>query len=235
MLYLAERGYRVIAFDRRGHGRSDQPWSGYLYDQFADDLRDLIEQLGLSGVTLVGHSIGGGEIARYVRRHGTKRVRKMVFVSSATPRMLKTDVNPGGLPIAMFDHLRSELVQDRAQFYWQLSVPYFGYNLADRQLGQALRRQFLRIGLQSSVKAALDCMAGFFQEDFTSDMQSIDVPSLFLHGQDDQIVPVQNSSVLSSEIVREAMLRIVCDGSHGLPITHSNVVNQELLTFLQKA
>jgi len=233
MLYLAGHGYRVIAFDRRGHGHSSQPWSGYSNDQFADDLQSLIETLGLTRTTLVGHAMGAGEIARYVARHGTERVSRLTFVSGVPPVMIRTATNPTGLPISVFDRLRSELLNDRAQFYWNLSVPYFGYNRRPRRLGEWFRKQFVRLGLQSSIKASFECIRQFSEDDFTQDLKLIDVPTMFIHGEEDQLVPVQSSSVLCARMVRDSRLRIIANGPHGLPATHSNIVNQELLAFLQ--
>ncbi len=234
MLYLAERGYRVIAFDRRGHGRSGHPWGGYSNDTFADDLRGLIETLGLGKATLVGHSMGGGEIARYAGLYSTRRIARMIFVSAVPPLMLKTKMNPGGLPMSVFDYFRSELRRNRAQFYWNLSIPYFCYNRRTGPSGVGFRQQFLRLGLQSSIRASFECIRALSEEDFTHDLNRIDVPTLFLHGEDDQIVPIQSSAVLGSMIVRNASLRIIAKGPHGLLATHANVVNQELLTFLQR-
>jgi non-heme chloroperoxidase len=233
MFYLAKRGYRVIAFDRRGHGRSGQPWDGYSNDSFADDLRTLIETLGLREATLVGHSMGGGEIARYAGLYGTAHLARMIFVSAVPPLMLQTKENPAGLPMSVFDNFRKELAQNRAQFYWDLSIPYFGHNRASERLGVGRRRQFVRLALQSSIKASFECIRVFSEDDFTDDLKQIDVPTLFLHGEDDQIVPIQNTSVLGADIVKNASLRIITNGPHGVPVTHANVVNQELLSFLQ--
>jgi non-heme chloroperoxidase len=233
MLYLAGHGYRVIAFDRRGHGRSGQPWNGYTNNQFADDLREIIESLGVTKATLIGHAMGGGEIARYVGRYGTDRVTRMAFVSGVPPLMIRTAANPVGLPMSVFEYLRRGLIGNRAQFYWDLSIPYFGYNRNSGHIGQWFRKQFVRLGLQSSIKASFDCIKLFSEEDFTQDLKMIDVPTLFIHGEDDQIVPVQSSSIRCAQIVSQCRLRIIAEGPHGLPATHPNIVNQELLSFLQ--
>jgi len=233
MLYLARHGYRVIAFDRRGHGRSGQPWNGYTNNQFADDLREIIESLGVTKATLVGHAMGAGEIARYVGRYGTDRVTRMAFVSGVPPLMVRTTSNPIGLPISVFDYLRMGLISNRAQFYWNLSVPYFGYNRSSCHIGQWSRKQFVRLSLQSSIKASFDCIKQFSEDDFTQDLKRIDVPTLFLHGEDDQIVPVQSSAIVCAQIVTQCRLRVIAEGTHGLPATHPNIVNQELLSFFQ--
>jgi non-heme chloroperoxidase len=232
MLFLGQHDYRVIAHDRRGHGRSDQPWSGYDNDTFADDLAALFEELGLRDTILVAHSMGGGEIARYVGRHGTRRLAKMIFIGAVPPLMLKTDGNPGGLPMSVFDGLRDGIVENRAQFYKDVSIPFFGYNKPDAKVSEGIKEQFWRLGMQSSIKGSYDCVKAFSEDDFTEDLKKIDVPTLFLHGEADQIVPVEDASVLSAKIVEGATLKIISGAPHGLCSTIPDQVNQDLLAFI---
>lgn len=233
MLFLGHQGYRVIAHDRRGHGRSSQPWSGYNNDTFADDLAELLEKLNLTKVTLVAHSMGGGEIARYVGRHGTKRLAKMVFIGAVPPLMLKTEKNPGGLPLSMFDEIRKGLAGDRSQFYRDVSVPFYGYNRAGAKVSEGAKEQFWRLGMQSSVIGSYDCVKAFSEDDFTEDLKKIDVPTLFLHGDDDQIVPPNDASVLAVKLVKNAQLKLIPGAPHGIATTHADLINRELLDFLQ--
>jgi non-heme chloroperoxidase len=235
MLFLGHHGFRVIAHDRRGHGRSSQPWSGYNNDTFADDLAELIEELKLSKVTLVAHSMGGGEIARYVGRHGTRRLAGMVFIGAVPPVMIKSDKNPGGLPLSVFDGLRSGIAGDRSQFYRDVSVPFYGYNKPGAKVSEGAKEEFWRLGMQSSVVGSYDCVKAFSEDDFTEDLKKIDVPTLFIHGEADQIVPPGDSSVLAVKLVKGAKLNLVPGAPHGICTTHSGLINEELLAFFRGA
>lgn len=234
MFFLGRHGYRVIAYDRRGHGRSSQPWEGYDSNRLAEDLSALIDSLRLSGITLVAHGLGGGEIARYVSRYGTDKVTRMVFINAVTPLMLKTPGNPGGLPRTVFDSFRSGISRNRSQFYQELSIPYFGYNRDDRRATDGFGRELWHLAMQCSVKAAYDCIQAFSEEDFTEDLRKIDRPTLVLHGEADQIVPVQGSAVHTAEIIEKSTLRIIPGAPHGMCSTHSEIVNMELLSFFQR-
>lgn len=209
MLLLGQQGYRVVAHDRRGHGRSAQTWTGYEYDTFADDLAELLEKLDLKDVTLVGHSMGGGEGARYIGRHGNKRVKKAVIVAGITPAVLKSDKNPGGLPMSVFDGIRAGLVADRSQFYKDVSLPFYGYNKPDAKVSQGVRYMFWLQGMQSSVVASYECIKAISETDFTEDLKKIEVPTLIIHGDADQMVPIANTAYLSSKIVTNAMLKVL--------------------------
>ena len=231
MLFFGQRGYRVIAHDRRGHGRSSQTWDGNDYDTWADDLAELIEQLGLTNVTLIAHSMGGGEIARYVGRHGTASLARMVFIGAVPPLMLKTDDNPEGLPLSVFDGLRSSLVENRPQFYKDTSAPFFGYNRPNANVSEAVQQQFWRLGMQSGVKASYDCIEQFSETDFTEDLEKIDVPTLFMHGEDDQIVPYQDASLLAAKLVPNATLQTYPGFPHGMAITEADTINADVLAF----
>lgn len=233
MLFLGQRGYRVVAHDRRGHGRSEQTWAGNEYDTFADDLAELLEKLNLNEVTLVGHSMGGGEVARYIGRHGNKRVGKAVIIGGIPPVMLKSDKNPGGLPLSVFDGIRAGLVADRSQFYMDVSMPFYGYNKPDAKPSQGVRDQFWRLGMQSSVVASYECVKAFSETDFTEDLKKIEVPTLIIHGDADQIVPIDDSARLSSKIVKNATLKVIAAAPHGLCTTHADQINAELLAFLK--
>jgi non-heme chloroperoxidase len=233
MLFFGQHSYRVVAHDRRAHGRSAQTWYGNDYDTWADDLAGLIEQLGLNKVTLVAHSMGGGEIARYVGRYGTSRLAKMVFIGAVPPLMLKTDNNPGGLPLSVFDGLRADLVENRSQFYKDTSMAFFGYNRPGAKVSEAVRDEFWRLGMQSGVKASYDCIAQFSETDFSDDLKKIDVPTLFMHGEDDQIVPYQDASVLAAQLVQNAALKIYPGFSHGMAITEAATINSDLLAFIR--
>jgi non-heme chloroperoxidase len=233
MLFFGQQGYRVIAHDRRGHGRSSQTWEGNDYDTWADDLSVLIERLDLTNLTLVAHSMGGGEIARYVGRHGTSRLAKMIFIGAVPPLMLQTDANPGGLPLSVFDALRAGLVENRSQFYKDTSVGFFSYNRPDAKVSEATEEQFWRLGMQSGVKASYDCIAQFSETDFTEDLKKIDVPTLFMHAEDDQIVPYQDSSVLAEKLVQNGTLKIYPGFSHGMAITEAETINSDLLAFIK--
>jgi non-heme chloroperoxidase len=233
MVFVAANGYRAIAADRRGHGRSSQSWDGNDLDTYADDLAALIEQLDLKDVVLVGHSTGGGEVTRYIGRHGTARVAKAVLVGAIPPLMLKTPANPGGLPIEVFDGLRAGVSADRSQFYKDLSTAFYGANRPGSQVSQGVRDAFWLWSMQVGLKGALDCIKAFSETDLTEDLRKIDVPTLIIHGDDDQIVPIGASALLSSKIIEDATLLIYPGASHGLTSTHKEKFNADLLTFLK--
>jgi non-heme chloroperoxidase len=233
MLFLGQLGYRVIAHDRRGHGRSGQSWVGNDLDTYADDLAEVIESLDLKDVTLVGHSTGGGEVTRYIGRHGTKRVTKLVLIGAIPPLMLKTESNPGGLPIEVFDGLRAAVVADRSQFFIELSMPFYGYNKPDAKISQGVRNSFWQQGMQSSIIGAYECIKAFSETDLTEDLKKVDVPTLILHGDADQIVPIGASALLSSKIVKNATLKVYPGAPHGMTATLADKVNGDLLTFLK--
>ena len=232
MIFLAARGYRCIAHDRRGHGRSDQPWDGNDLDTYADDLAELVAALDLRDAIHVGHSTGGGEVTRYIGRHGTKRVAKAVLIAAIPPLMLKTPSNPGGLPIEVFDQLRASVLTDRSQFFKDLSAPFYGANRPGAQVSQGLRDFFWMQGMLAGHKAVYECIKAFSETDLTEDLKKIDVPTLILHGDDDQIVPIGASALLSSKIVKGSKLLIVPGAPHGMPSTLKDRVNQELLSFI---
>jgi non-heme chloroperoxidase len=234
MMFLADRGYRCIAHDRRGHGRSSQPWNGNEMDTYADDLAALTEALALLDAIHVGHSTGGGEVARYIGRHGTTRVAKAVLIGAVPPLMLKTPANPGGLPMEAFDQIRTAVKADRSQFFKDLSAPFYGANRAGAKVSQGLRDSFWLQGMQCGFKAAYDCIKAFSETDFTEDLQRIDVPTLILHGDDDQIVPIGASALLSAKLVKGATLKIISGAPHGMCSTHKDQINAELLAFLQR-
>jgi non-heme chloroperoxidase len=233
MLFLGQQGYRVIAHDRRGHGRSGQSWAGNDLDTYADDLAEVIESLDLKDVTLVGHSTGGGEVTRYIGRHGTKRVAKLVLIGAIPPLMLKTESNPGGLPIEVFDGLRAAVVADRSQFFIDLSMPFYGYNKPDAKISKGIRDSFWQQGMQSSIIGAYECIKAFSETDLTEDLKKVDVPTLILHGDADQIVPIGASALLSSKIVKNATLKVYPGAPHGMTATLADNVNTDLLTFLK--
>jgi non-heme chloroperoxidase len=235
MMFLSERGYRCIAHDRRGHGRSSQPWYGNEMNTYADDLAALVETLDLRDAIHVGHSTGGGEVARYIGRHGTKRVSKAVLIGAVPPLMLKTPGNPGGLPIAAFDQIRAAVQADRSQFFKDLSAPFYGANRTGAKVSQGLRDSFWLQGMQCGLKAAYDCIKAFSETDFTEDLQKFDVPTLILHGDDDQIVPIGDSAIISSKLVKGATLKIIPGAPHGMCSTLKDQVNAELLAFLQRS
>jgi non-heme chloroperoxidase len=235
MLFLASRGYRCIAHDRRGHGRSDQPWDGNEMDTYADDLAQLVEKLDLKDAIHVGHSTGGGEVARYIGRHGTKRVAKAVLIGAVPPLMLKTPANPGGLPMDAFDQIRTAVLTDRAQFFKDLSAPFYGVNRPGAKVSQGLRDSFWLQGMLAGHKAVYDCIKAFSETDFTEDLKKFDVPTLILHGDDDQIVPIGPSALLSSKIVKGATLKIYPGAPHGLCSTLKDQVNSELLGFFRRS
>ena len=233
MVFLASHGYRCIAHDRRGHGRSSQPWDGNDMDTYADDLSALIETLNLNDATLVGHSAGGGEVTRYIGRHGTKRVAKVVLVGAVPPLMLQTQANPSGLPIKTFDAIRAGVAADRSQFFKDLTTPFYGANRSDAKISQGVRDAFWFQGMQGGLKNQLDCIRAFSETDFTEDLKKFDVPTLIIHGDDDQIVPIGASAQASSKIVKNATLKVYPGGSHGLADTHKDQLNADLLAFLK--
>jgi non-heme chloroperoxidase len=235
MLFLASRGYRCIAHDRRGHGRSDQPWDGNEMDTYADDLAQLVERLDLKDAIHVGHSTGGGEVARYIGRHGTKRVAKAVLIGAVPPLMLKTPANPGGLPMDAFDQIRTAVLTDRAQFFKDFSAPFYGANRPGAKVSQGLRDSFWLQGMLAGHKAVYDCIKAFSETDFTEDLKKFDVPTLILHGDDDQIVPIGASALLSSKIVKGATLKIYPGAPHGMCSTLKDQVNAELLGFFKRS
>ena len=233
MLFLASKGYRCIAHDRRGHGRSSQPWNGNDMDTYADDLAALVEALDVKQAMHVGHSTGGGEVARYIGRHGTKRVAKAVLVGAIPPLMLKTAANPGGLPIDVFDGIRAGVLADRSQFFKDLTTPFYGANRPGAKVSQGLRDSFWLQGMQAGLKNAYDCIKVFSETDQTEDLKKFDVPTLIIHGDDDQIVPIGASAHLSSKIVKGSTLKIYPGAPHGLTATHKDQVNADLLAFLK--
>ncbi|MDQ1110340.1 non-heme chloroperoxidase [Stenotrophomonas rhizophila] len=233
MFFLAGKGYRCIAHDRRGHGRSSQPWNGNDMDTYADDLAQLFEHLGVTDVTLVGHSTGGGEVARYIGRHGTSRVAKAVLMGAVPPIMLKTADNPDGLPIEVFDGFRSAYLADRAQFFLDVATgPFFGFNRPGAKVSEGLIRSWWTQGMQSGHKNAYDCIKAFSETDFTADLAKFDVPTLIIHGDDDQIVPIKAAALRSVTLIKGAQLKIYPGGGHSLGDTAKEQLNQDLLAFL---
>ena len=234
MLFLAEQGFRVVAHDRRGHGRSSQAWSGNDMDGYADDLAAVIEALDLTEITMVGHSTGGGEVTRYIGRHGTKRVSKAVLMGAVPPIMLKTEANPGGLPLEVFDGFRKAYLADRAQFFLDVaSGPFFNFNRPGAKVSQGLIQSWWMQGMMSGHKNAYDCIKAYSETDFTEDLKKFDVPTLIIHGDDDQIVPIGASALKSSKLVRNAQLKIYKGGSHSLGDTAKDELNADLLAFLK--
>jgi len=233
MFYLASRGYRCIAHDRRGHGRSSQPWNGNDLDTYADDLAELVTALDLKNAIHVGHSTGGGEVARYIGRHGTKRVSKAVLIGAIPPLMLKTPANPGGLPIDVFNQLRAGVQADRSQFFKDLTMPFYGYNRPGAKVSEGVRNSFWLQGMLAGFPASYFCIKAFSETDLTEDLKKIDVPTLILHGDDDQIVPMADSALLSAKIVKKATLKVYKGAPHGLCTTHKDQVNQDLLAFIK--
>jgi non-heme chloroperoxidase len=232
MLFLASHGFRAIAHDRRGHGRSSQPWDGNDMDTYADDLAALTEALDLKGAVHVGHSTGGGEVARYIGRHGSKRVAKAVLIGAVPPLMVKTDSNPGGLPIKVFDDIRAGVLADRSQFFKDLAKPFYGANRSGAVVSQGLMDSFWLQGMLCGFKAAYDCIKAFSEIDFTEDLKKIDVPTLIIHGDDDQIVPINDSALLSTALVKGSTLKVYPGAPHGLCSTLKNQVNADLLAFI---
>jgi len=233
MFFLASHGYRCIAHDRRGHGRSSQPWNGNDMDTYADDLAELVAALDLKDAIHIGHSTGGGEVARYIGRHGTKRVAKAVLIGAVPPLMLKTPANPGGLPIEVFDGLRAGVQADRSQFFKDLTAPFYGANRPGAQVSQGLRDSFWLQAMLCGFPAAYLCIKAFSETDLTEDLKKFDVPTLILHGDDDQIVPIGASAMLSSKIVKDATLKVYPGLPHGMCQTHKDQINQDLLAFIK--
>jgi len=233
MVFLGARGYRCIAHDRRGHGRSSQPWTGNEMDTYADDLAALAEALDLRDAVHVGHSTGGGEVARYIGRHGTKRVAKAVLIGAVPPIMLKTASNPGGLPMDVFDGIRAGVLADRSQFFKDLSGPFYGANRPGAKVSQGLRDSFWLQGMQAGFKGVIDCIKAFSETDFTGDLKKIDVPALIMHGDDDQIVPIGASAMLSAKLVPKATLKIYPGLSHGMCSVNKDLINADLLAFIK--
>jgi len=233
MFFLASRGYRCIAHDRRGHGRSSQPWQGNDLDTYADDLAALVKALDLKNAIHVGHSTGGGEVARYIGRHGTKRVAKAVLISAIPPLMLKTPANPGGTPIDVFDGLRASVVADRSKFWKDLSLPFYGYNRPGAKISEGVRESFWLQSMMCGFPGAYFCIKAFSETDLTEDLKKIDVPTLIMHGDDDQIVPIGASAMLSSKIVKKATLKVYKGAPHGMCTTHKQQINEDLLAFIK--
>ncbi len=231
--FVADNGFRAIAHDRRGGGRSGQSWDGNDLDTYADDLSQVLETLDITDAVLVGHSTGGGEVTRYIGRHGTSRVSKVVLVGAIPPLMLKTAANPEGLPVAVFDEIRDGIKKDRSQYYKDLSAPFYGANRAGSQVSQGLRDQFWLQSMTVGIKGAYDCVKAFSETDLTMDLEGIDVPTLIIHGDDDQIVPIGDSAMKSSKIVKDAQLKIYPGAPHGLMSTHKDQFNADLLAFLK--
>jgi len=233
MWFLSSHGLRCIAHDRRGHGRSSQPWTGNDLDTYADDLSALMEALDLRDAVLIGHSTGGGEVARYLGRYGTKRVTKAVLVSAIPPLMLKTAANPGGLPIEVFDGIRAGVIADRSQYYRELAAPFYGANRPGSKVSQGVKDAFWMWSMQAGIAGAYQCIKAFSETDLTEDIKKIDIPTLLLHGDDDQIVPIADSALLSSKLIRKATLKVYPGAPHGLMATHRDQFNSDLLAFIQ--
>ena len=233
MFYLASRGFRCIAHDRRGHGRSSQPWNGNDMDTYADDLAKLTEALDLKDAIHVGHSTGGGEVARYIGRHGTNRVAKAVLIGAVPPLMLKTSANPGGLPVEAFDQIRAGVLADRSQFWKDLSMPFYGYNRPGAKVSEGVRESFWLQSMMAGFPASYFCIKAFSETDLTEDLKKFDVPTLIMHGDDDQIVPIGASAMLSSKLIKNSQLKIYKGGSHGICQTQKDEVNEDLFAFLK--
>ncbi len=233
MFFLASRGYRCIAHDRRGHGRSSQPLNGNDMDTYADDLAAMVEALGLTKAIHVGHSTGGGEVARYIGRHGAERVAKVVLIGSVTPQMLKTPANAGGVPMEAFDKIRTGVLADRSQFFKDLSLAFYGYNRPGVKISEGVRQSFWLQGMMAGFPACYLCIKAFSETDFTDDLKRFNMPTLVLHGDDDQIVPIGDSALLSSKIIKNATLKIYKGAPHGMCTTHKDRINEDLLAFIK--
>ena len=231
MFFLASNGYRVIAHDRRGHGRSSQPWNGNDLDTYADDLAELFEKLDLKDAIMIGHSTGGGEVARYIGRHGTKRVAKAILIGAIPPLMLRTEANPEGLPIDVFNGLRDSVLADRSQFFTDLSLPFYSYNRPGAKISEGVRDFFWLQGMMAGMPASYFCIKAFSETDLTEDLKKFDVPTLFIHGDDDQIVPIDDAARKAVKIVKNATLKVYPGAPHGLATTHKNQLNKDLLDF----
>jgi non-heme chloroperoxidase len=233
MVFLGFHGYRCIAHDRRGHGRSSQPWTGNEMDTYADDLAAVVEALDLRNAIHVGHSTGGGEVARYIGRHGTNRVAKAVLIGAVPPLMLKTATNPGGTPLEAFDAMRAGVLADRSQFFKDLTVPFYGANRAGAKVSQGVRDAFWMQSMQAGFKGVIDCIKAFSETPFTEDLKRIDVPTLIMHGNDDQIVPIGASAMLSARLVKNATLKVYPGFSHGMCTVNKDEINADLLAFIK--
>jgi non-heme chloroperoxidase len=233
MVFLGMHGYRCIAHDRRGHGRSSQPWTGNDMDTYADDLAQLVEELNLDDAIHIGHSTGGGEVARYIGRHGTSRVAKAVLIGAVTPLMLKTPANPGGTPLEAFDAMRAGVHADRSQFFKDLSGPFYGANRPGARVSQAVRDAFWMQGMQAGFKSVIDCIKAFSETDLTADLAKFDVPTLILHGDDDQIVPIEASAKRSATLIKGATLKVYPGLSHGMCTVNKDQINADLLRFIE--
>jgi non-heme chloroperoxidase len=234
LFFFGQKGYRVIAHDRRGHGRSDQTWQGNEMDTYADDLAELTKSLDLKNAIHVGHSTGGGEVARYLGRHGTGRVAKAVLIGAVPPIMVKSANNPVGLPLELFDGFRKSLLADRAQFFREVPTgPFYGFNRPGAKVSQGLIDNWWRQGMMAGVKAVYDCIKAFSETDFTEDLKKIKVPTLIMHGDDDQIVPIAGSAQLSHKLVQGSQLKVYPGFDHGMCSTHHEVINRDLLTFIE--
>lgn len=234
MLFLAEQGYRCIAHDRRGHGRSSQAWQGHNMDTYADDLAKLVTELDLKNVIHVGHSTGGGEVARYIGRHGTKRVAKAVLIGSVTPMMLKTATHPDGVEMKVFDDIRHHVLADRSHYFKDFSMPFYGANRFNNKVSQGQRDTFWLQGMQASFKAVFDCIKAFSETDFTADLKKFSIPSLIMHGDDDQIVPIKSTALLTAKLIKDSTLKIYPGAPHGLCTTLKNQINTDLLAFFKQ-
>jgi non-heme chloroperoxidase len=235
MLFFGQQGYRVIAHDRRGHGRSTQTWDGNEMDTYSDDLAALFEALDLNNAIMVGHSTGGGEVARYLGRHGTKRVAKAVLIGAVPPLMLKTEKNPGGLPITVFDGIRAGVASDRSQFYKDLTLPFYGYNRPGAKISEGIRDRWWLQGMLGGIKPHYDCIKAFSETDFTEDLKKIDIPVLVMHGDDDQIVPIGAAGLMSAKILKKATLKVYPGFPHGMATTNPGQINADLLAFVKGA
>jgi non-heme chloroperoxidase len=234
MQFMGENGFRVIAHDRRSHGRSAQTWDGNHMDRYADDLAELINHLNLQELVMVGHSTGGGEVTRYIGRHGTGRVSKVVLVGAVPPIMVQNDANPAGLPLAVFDGIRKGTRDNRAQFYKDLTIPFYGYNRDGAVVSEAVRDSFWSQGMAGGIKGQYDCIREFSEVDYTDDLGKIDVPALVVHGDDDQIVPIGASAMMSAKLIPDATLKVYAGAPHGLPTTHQDQFNADLLAFCRE-
>jgi non-heme chloroperoxidase len=233
MVYLGLHGFRCIAHDRRGHGRSSQPWDGNNMDTYADDLAELIEKLDLKDAVLVGHSTGGGEVARYIGRHGSRRVAKAVLIGAVTPILMKSASNPDGPGLEVFADIRSKVLADRSQFFKDLTTPFYGANRPGAKVSQGLRDSFWRLGMQAGFKGVIDCIKAFSETDFSDDLKKIDVPTLIMHGDDDQIVPIGSTGMLAAKQIKNAKLKVYKGGSHGICSTIKDEVSADLLSFIK--
>jgi non-heme chloroperoxidase len=233
MLFFGQHGYRVIAHDRRGHGRSSQTWDGNEMDTYADDLSAVFEKLDLKNAIMVGHSTGGGEVAHYLSRYGAARVAKAVLISAVPPLMLKTDKNPGGLPISVFDGLRAGVAANRPQFYKDITLPFYGYNRPGAKISEGIREHWWLQGMSGGIKAHYDCIKAFSETDFTEDLKKIEIPVMVMHGDDDQIVPIGAAGLMSAKILKKATLKVYPGFPHGMPTTNADQINADLLSFIK--